>query len=314
MIIEGEKKVARQYPLFFVQRFKGKVLFNVAMCEYTFLLIGGPADVMAFPRDDGDLKDLLVFANTKNYPAFILGAGTNLLVRDGGIRGIVVNMTEGFKDITWQEETGETLACVVGAGLSLARMVSVCTERGLTGLEFASGIPGTLGGAVIMNAGAYGHEMKDVVEGVEILDRKGKRGFLSRADLAFAYRSADIPEGAVVVRVHMRFEKKDPGEIKKSTEQYRARRKLTSDIRLPNAGSIFKNPEGYVTGKLVEEAGLKGVRYGDAQISEVHGNYIVNLGNAKAKDVLALISLIRDKIYSLKGIVLEPEIKVVGED
>jgi UDP-N-acetylmuramate dehydrogenase len=314
MSIQGESKVGKQYPLFFVQRFKGKVLFDVPMSQYTFLLIGGPADVMAFPRDEADLKDLLVFANTKNYPLFILGSGTNLLVRDGGIRGIVVSMAEGFKDISWQQASGGTVGAVVGVGVSLARMVSICTERGLTGLEFACGIPGTVGGGVIMNAGAYGHEMKDVTEGVEILDRKGKRGFLSRGDLASAYRSADIPEGAVVVRVHMRFKKKGPAEIKKRINDYRERRKLTSNIKLPNAGSIFKNPEGEVAGKLIEEAGLKGVRSGDAQVSEVHGNYIVNLGNAKAKDVLVLISLIRDRIYRLKGIVLEPEIKVVGED
>jgi UDP-N-acetylmuramate dehydrogenase len=314
MLVKGERKVPKQYPLFFVQRFKGKVLFNVAMSEYTSNLIGGPADVMAFPRDEGDLKDLLLFANTKNYPVFIMGSGTNLLVRDSGIRGIVVNMAEGFKDISWQEETGETMACVVGAGLSLARMLSVCTEKGLAGLEFAYGIPGTLGGGVIMNAGAYGHEIKDVTEGVEILDKKGKRGFLSRADLAFSYRSAEIPEGVVVVRVHMRFQKKDPGLIKKNIEEYREKRKRTSDIKLPNSGSVFKNPQGLVAGKLVEEAGLKGVRSGDAQISEVHGNYIVNLGKARARDVLTLISIIRDRIYSSKGIVLEPEIKIVGED
>jgi UDP-N-acetylmuramate dehydrogenase len=260
------------------------------------------------------LKELLSFASSKNYPVLILGSGTNLLVRDGGIRGLVVNMTEGFKDIIWQEETDETAACIAGAGLSLAKMVSVCTERGLTGVEFASGIPGTLGGAVIMNAGAYGHEMKDVVEGVEILDRKGKKGFLSRSDLNFSYRSSDIPEGSVVVRVHLSFEKKDPGEIKKRIKNYTEKRKRTSDIRLPNAGSVFKNPRGHIAGKLVEEAGLKGVRSGDVKISEVHGNYIVNLGNARASDVLSIISLIRDKIYSTRGIVLEPEIKVVGED
>ncbi len=313
-MIEGEMYMSKQYPLFFVQRFKGKVLFNVLMSEYTSLLIGGPADVMAFPRDEGDLKELLSFASSKNYPVLILGSGTNLLVRDGGIRGLVVNMTEGFKDITWQEETDKTAACIAGAGLSLAKMVSVCIERGLTGLEFASGIPGTLGGAVIMNAGAYGHEMKDVVEGVEILDRKGKKGFLSRSDLDFSYRSADIPEGSVVVRVHLSFEKEDSGEIKKRIKNYTEKRKRTSDIRLPNAGSIFKNPRGHIAGKLVEEAGLKGVRSGDVKISEVHGNYIVNLGNARASDVLSIISLIRDKIYSTRGVVLEPEIKVVGED
>ncbi|MBI5902360.1 MAG: UDP-N-acetylmuramate dehydrogenase [Deltaproteobacteria bacterium] len=299
-----------QYSLFFIQRFKGKVIFNVPMSGYTSLRIGGCADVMAFPQDEGDLKDLLVFAETKNFPYYVLGAGTNLLVRDGGIRGIVINMADGFKDIAWQEED----KAVVGAGVRLAEALAQCRERGMGGIEFAANIPGTVGGAVAMNAGAYGSEMKDVVEGVEVIGRKGHKGFIPKSELNFSYRRAEVPRGAVIARVHMRFEKKSVDEVAERIRAMREKRKATAAITLPNAGSVFKNPEGHIAGRLIEEAGLKGERSGDAQVSEAHANYIVNLGNARAKDVLALMALVRDRVYGTRGIVLEPEIKVVGED
>jgi UDP-N-acetylmuramate dehydrogenase len=303
-------KTATQYSLFFIQRFKGKVLFNVPMSEHTSFKIGGSADVMVFPQDEGDLKNILAFAEAKSFPFYILGAGTNLLVRDGGIRGIVVNMTEGFKDIVWQEET----KAVVGAGVKLSELLNICKEKGLSGFEFSAGIPGTIGGAVLMNAGAYGGEMKDVVEGVEVLGRKGHRDFIPASDAGFAYRRSDLPKGSVVIRAHMRFAKSAPEAVRDKIKEVAEKRKATSRIAYPNAGSIFKNPEGKFVGRLIEEAGLKGEVCGDAQISDVHANYIVNTGAARAKDVLALMALIRDRVYSLKGIVLEPEIKVIGED
>lgn len=307
---KGEEKVSVQYSLFFIQRFKGKVLFNVPMSEYTSLKIGGPADVMAFPQDEGDLKDLIAFAEAKNFPFYVLGAGTNLLVRDGGIRGIVINMSEGFKDIVWEDET----KAIVGAGVRLSEVLSECKERGLSGLEFASGIPGTIGGAVAMNAGAYGSEIKDVVEGVEVLRKKGSRGFIPNSELKFSYRKAEVPKGAIVIRAHMRFKPGNIEEIKEKIKENNEKRRASAKISFPNAGSIFRNPEGKFAGRLIEELGLKGERSGDAQVSEVHANYIVNVGKAKAKDVLALMALIRDKVYSQKGVVLEPEIKVIGED
>lgn len=302
--------MAVQYSLFFIQRFKGKVLFNVPMSEYTSIKIGGPADVMAFPQDEGDLKDILAFAEAKAFPFYILGGGTNLLVRDGGVRSIVINMSEGFKDIVWKDETNAS----VGSGVRLAELLFQCRERGLTGFEFASGIPGTIGGAVMMNAGAYGGEMKDVVEGVEVIGKKGVKNFIPKKDLAFDYRKAEVPKGAVVTRAHMRFTKSTPDAVKEKIRDLKERRKSTAHITFPNAGSIFRNPENKSAGRLIEEAGLKGEKSGDAQISEVHANYIVNLGAAKAKDVLSLMALVRDRIYSQKGVVLEPEIKVIGED
>ena len=305
-----QDKASSQYSLFFIQRFKGKVLFNVPMSEYTSWRIGGPADVMAFPQDEGDLKDILSFAEAKDFPVYILGAGTNLLVRDGGIRGIVINITEGFRDIVWQEEA----RAVAGAGVKLAELLGVCKEKGLSGLEFSAGIPGTVGGAVMMNAGAHGGEMKDVVEGVEVVGRKGKKGFIPAAELAFSYRKAEVPKGSVIVRAHMVFKKSSPEAVRERVKEIAELRKSASRIAHPSAGSVFKNPEGLVAGRLIEEAGLKGAVSGEAQVSDVHANYIVNTGAARAKDVLALMALIRDKVYGLKGVVLEPEIKVIGED
>lgn len=306
--------MSEQFHLLFIQKFKGKILFGEDMKKYTSIKIGGPAEVMAFPRGDSDLKDLLTFARTKKFPFYILGGGTNLLVRDGGIKGLVVNMTEGFGDINWQKGGAKkTVTAIVGAGAGLQTLVNECTERGLTGLEFACSIPGTVGGAVMMNAGAYGGEMADVVDAVEVINDKGKRGFLSKSELDFSYRSANIPDAAVVVRVHMKFDVSTTEEVKGNVEKFREKRKRTAAIKYPSAGSVFKNPPGEIAGKLIQMAELKGTVEGRAMISEVHGNYIVNLGGARARDVLKLMSLMRDRIYSLKGIALEPEIKVVGE-
>ncbi len=306
----GETDSNVQYSLFFIQRFKGKVLFNVPMSMYTSLRIGGPADVMAFPQDAGDLKDLIAFAETKSFPFFILGAGTNLLVRDGGYRGLVINMCEGFKDVTWQEDS----RVVMGAGVRLVEALARCVDKGLTGLEFAAGIPGTMGGAVVMNAGAFGAEMKDIVEGVEIVGRKGRKGYLTNSEIGFSYRHSELPRDAVVVRVHLKLSPGEAGEIKEKIKFFRERRRSISNVTFPNAGSMFRNPPDNFAGKLIDEAGLKGERSGQAQVSEVHANYIVNLGEARAKDVLSLMGTVRDRVYSRTGVVLEPEIKVIGED
>ncbi len=302
--------MAEQYKLLFVESFKGRVLFNVPMKEYTTLRIGGPADVMAFPKDEADLKHLLSFAGSRGFRVYVIGAGSNILVRDGGIRGIVVNITEGFTDISWVDDE----RAVVGAGVRLSRLSKECAERGLSGLEFAVGIPATVGGAVCMNAGAYGGEMKDVVEGVEVVNTRGKKNFIPKARLGFSYRHAELPEGAVIVNVHMKFRRGSRKLIEERMKEFKKRRMRTTPLALPSAGSIFKNPEGVSAGKLIEDAGLKGISSGDARISEVHANYIVNTGNARAVDVLNLIALMRDRVFAKTGIMLEPEIKVIGEN
>lgn len=308
-----DKKTPKQYQLFVIQRFKGKVHFDVPMSGYTSWHIGGPADVMAFPADDGDLKDIMTFAESKGFPIYVIGAGTNILVRDAGVRGVVINMLEGFKDITWHD-AGDDVKVVAGAGLLIGELLSECKSRGLAGLEFACGIPGALGGAVVMNAGAYGGEIKDICDGVELVTKKGQRRFVPKDELGLGYRTSDLPKGSVITRVHLRFKKSDAAAVSANIESVAAKRRASARIAYPNAGSVFKNPEGMSAGRLIEEAGLKGEICGGAQVSSVHANYIVNLGSAKARDVLQLMAAMRDKVYRISGVLLEPEIKVFGED
>lgn len=290
--------------------FKGRILFDVPMKSYTSFKIGGNADVMAFPVNENELMDVIQFASIKGFPVFVLGRGTNLLVRDNGIRGVVINLADGFKDVSW---IGDDEA-LVGAGVGIIEMVNLCRGRGLAGLEFAAGIPGTIGGAIYMNAGAYGGEMKDIVERVDAVDLSGQRHGFDKPSLKFSYRKCELPANIIITKAHLKFRKDNPEEIKNRIKEFKEKRKATQAITLPNAGSIFKNPPGFSAGRLIEESGLKGVKSGDAQISEVHGNYIVNLGNAKAMDVLTLMATARDEVFKLKGVLLETEIKVVGEN
>lgn len=289
--------------------FKGRILFDVPMKDYTSFKIGGNADVMAFPGDEGDLADVIRFASLKGFPVFVLGRGTNLLVRDNGIRGVVINLSDGFKEVSW---IGDDEASV-GAGVGIIELVNLCKDRGLAGLEFAVGIPGTIGGAVFMNAGAYGGEIKDIVERMEAVDINGQRHSFDKLSLKFSYRKCELPTNMIITKAHLKFKKDNPEEIKNRIKEFKEKRKTTQAINLPNAGSIFKNSIGFSAGRLIEESGLKGVKSGGAQISEVHGNYIVNLGNASAMDVLTLMAMARDKVFKAKGILLETEIKVVGE-
>lgn len=300
--------------LFFVDSFKGRVLFEVEMRDYTSLKIGGPAEVMAFPEDAADLKELLKFAYSKKFPVFVLGGGTNLLVREGGIKGIVINMDANFKEVSWQETGEGTTKVTAGSGLTLAALSKEAAGRGLTGLEFACGIPGMLGGGIVMNAGAYGSELSDIVEMIEVVDRKGKKGIVAKNDIGFGYRSSKLAEGLIVTRVHFVLKSGDRQEIKTTMDDFKARRMAKGPIKFPNAGSIFKNPEGHNAGRLIEEVGFKGKQVGGALVSEAHANYIVNSGEATAIEVLSLMAQIRDAVFSKNGIVLEPEIKVIGED
>lgn len=289
--------------------FKGRILFDVPMKDYTSFKIGGNADVMAFPVNENELMDVIQFASIKGFPVFVLGRGTNLLVRDNGVRGVVINLSDGFKEVSW---IGDDEASV-SAGVGIIELVNLCKDRGLAGLEFAAGIPGTIGGAVFMNAGAYGGEIKDIVERVEAVDLNGQRHSFDKLSLKFSYRKCELSANMIITKAHLKFKKDNPEEIKNRIKEFKERRKTTQAIILPNAGSIFKNPPGLSAGRLIEESGLNGVKSGGAQISEVHGNYIVNLGNATAMDVLTLMAMARDKVFKVKGILLETEIKVVGE-
>ncbi len=219
-------------------------MFDVSMREHTSFRIGGPADVMAFPLDEIDLQEILSFANAKDFPVFFLGAGTNLLVKDSGIRGVVINLTHGFKEILWENEN----KAVADAGVKLLRLVNECRARGLSGLEWAVQIPGTIGGAVIMNAGAYGGEMKDVISGVDVMDINGNKEFIKKDDLRFAYRSCILPSNHIITRAHLEFKKDDADRIEERIKEFKKMRQKTSAVKLSNAGCIFKNPDGISAG------------------------------------------------------------------
>jgi len=293
-----------------IDRFKGRLHFNVPMSSHTSLGVGGAADVLAAPADLEDMRIILSFAGDKGYPLLAMGSGTNLLVKDGGVRGVVLDLSEGFGKITVMEEN----RIEAGAGVRLSELVALCKERGLSGLEFAAGIPGCIGGAVAMNAGAYSGEMKDIIEDIEVCNRKGKLATIKATDIGFTYRGTGLAPDVVILKARMQLLPSSSEEVKKRIADYRGRRRGTQAINLPNAGSVFKNPAKMSAGRLIEEAGLKGLRRGGAQVSDVHANYIVNRGNAKASDVLALIADVRDSVFQRTGILLEPEIKVVGEE
>lgn len=290
--------------------FRGKVLFDVPMREKTTIRIGGPAEVLAFPCDEEDLRVLLWAARKEGLPWYVIGRGSNLLVRDGGIRGVVIDLSEGFQGLS---VVGEDRV-VADAGVALRTLVSFAEEKGLKGLEFALGIPGSVGGAIAMNAGAYGHEIGRLLEWMEVMTEDGEIVRIDKGSLSPSYRSLSFTPRGVILRGMFDLEKGRTWEIEAKMEEFRRRRGMTQGVSLPSAGSVFKNPPGLSAGRLIDEIGLKGLRIGDAMVSPVHGNYIVNCGKAKAKDVLTLIDKIRERVLAERGIFLELEIRVVGKD
>ncbi len=290
---------------------------DVPMARYTSFKIGGPADFLVTAVAPSELAAVIACCQAHGVPFLVLGRGTNLLVRDGGIRGVVVRLEGKFLAVGFE---GPLVRA--GAGAALADVARECGRRGLSGLEFAVGIPGSVGGAVVMNAGAYGGEMKDVVEAVDCLvpdptggGPSGDIVTLGPGDLDFGYRSSRPGrEGLIVLSARFRLTLGDPAAIKATEDDYTARRRAKQPLDLPSAGSVFKRPEGRYVGTLIQEAGCKGLRVGDAQVSELHANFIVNLGSATARDVLTLIDFVQRRVQAHAGVRLEPEIRIVGED
>lgn len=294
----------------------GRVLFDTPMKEHTSLRVGGPADCLANPRTVEELKELLMFLRQENIPCTIMGRGTNLVVKDGGIRGVTIRFRDGLRQ--WKREGEEVLHAE--GGMPLAGLVKFAIEWGLEGLEGLAGIPGSLSGAIMMNAGTRQGEIGNVVSTIGIIDGEGTHRDLRKEELGFSYRHASIPRGAVIVSASIVLRKGDRESLRRRALELLAYRRKTQPIFLPSAGSIFKNPKGdpqkerMPAGRLIEECGLKGVRVRGAQISPLHANFIVNLGGATAKDVLSLVGLIKERVYELRGVSLEPEVSVVGED
>ena len=287
---------------------KGKVLFDAPMRQFTSMKVGGSADSLFFPRNVDELKKVVRYARRKKIPLLVLGKGTNLVVRDKGVRGWVVNLTQGMKKIRMDGEIVEA-----EAGLPLQRLVQFSIQKGLTGLEPFSGIPGTVGGGVAMNAGAWGAELKDVLLSVTLMREDGEIVKRSRSRLRFSYRGLVIPSSWIILKGRFRLKKGKREKILERVKSYSEIRKKKQPLDYPSAGSIFKNPKEGAAGKWIEEAGLKGVRIGQAMVSDRHANFIINLGRAKAEEVIRLMEIVEKKVYEEKGISLEREVKVVGE-
>jgi UDP-N-acetylmuramate dehydrogenase len=285
------------------------VLWECSLKDYTSFCIGGPAEALVQINTLEELKQLLRFLQKNRMSWRIIGRGTNLLISDEGFAGVIVVLSgelQGF-DL---EEKDDMIYVEAGAGLGLTKLSSVCADRGFSGLEFAMGIPGTVGGAVVMNAGAWGKCMADVIVRVSVMTNEGEKIF-RESDLKFAYRrwlNLSDEKECIVTSAKIRLIRKDVDETRKRCHQNRERRKAAQPVGAPNAGSIFKNPPGESAGRLIEASGLKGMAFGGAEVSVKHANFIVNTGGATAKDVHSLIDFIQKKVRLDSGIFLETEV------
>ena len=284
---------------------KGTVRYHEPMSRHTSFRIGGPADAYVEPDTPEALQQLMARAWKAKVPVFVMG-GTNLLVRDGGIRGIVVRLVK-FDRIHGPEDG----VIYAEGGVGMPKLVKFAMQHGLAGLEFAAGIPGTVGGSAVMNAGTKWGEMKDVVNKIRMVTMTGEMLELSSEQMGFSYRRSKLPQG-IVVGVWLSLKPGAKSEIESTVKQWLHRRKATQPIEMPNAGCIFKNPGGEPAGQLIEAAGLKGAHVGDAQVSTKHANFIVNQGHAKASDAMALIRLVGKTVAEKFGVMLELEVKIVG--
>jgi UDP-N-acetylmuramate dehydrogenase len=280
----------------------GKVRRDEPLSRHTSYRIGGPADWFAQPETVAELGALLRAAADAGIAVTLLGGGSNMLVGDGGVRGLVVKLGRGFRRTTWR----------AAGAVQLGRLARESAARGLAGLEHAEGIPGTVGGALFMNAGAYGGDIAAVVSAVEGVGPDGVPRELPAADIPFRYRRAGLPDGFVVTAVDFALRPDDVAAVRARMEAVRARRVASQPHGEPNSGSVFKNPAGDHAGRLIEAAGLKGFRVGGARISERHANFIVNGGGAHAADVQTLMAIAQRAVWERSGVWLEPEVRLVG--
>ncbi|NLL62844.1 MAG: UDP-N-acetylmuramate dehydrogenase [Ruminococcaceae bacterium] len=285
-----------------------KITENADMSKFTMFKIGGPARLLIEPNSVDALEAVLLACKAEGIRPIILGNGSNVLISDEGIDGVVIVMGDEFSKI---EYSGNNIVRAQ-AGAKLVNLCNFCLEYSLTGLEFAFGIPGTVGGATYMNAGAYGGEMKDVIFVVNHIDFDGRRGSYQGLELDFSYRSsAYVDSDKIITSVVFMLEKGNPDVIKTKMTDVKDRRKAKQPIEWPSAGSTFKRPEGHFAAALIDECGLKGKTIGGAQVSEKHAGFIINTGNATSKDVLSLIEFIKATVKDEKGIDLEPEIRII---
>lgn len=287
---------------------------NEPMAARTTLRTGGPAAFFAAVKSREELKAALLLCRRDRIPFYILGNGSNLLVSSRGFEGVMIKLEGEFLSCTAEEREGAAVI-EAGAGILLSKIGRFALEHGLTGFEFAAGIPGTLGGAVVMNAGAYGGEMKDIVASALVMTGEGELSELSAGELDFSYRHSCIPEkGYTVLSARLLLRPGDPKQIRERMEELSARRREKQPLEYPSAGSTFKRPEGHFAGKLIEEAGLKGFSLGGAQVSEKHAGFVINRNRAVPEEVRELIGEVQRRVFEMSGVLLEPEVKMLGFD
>ncbi len=283
---------------------------NECLSKHTTFKIGGPAPILICPKTIEELTASLSEIKKAGVNAYIIGLGSNLLFSDEGIDAVVVKLAENFSSVELID--GNRIQSL--SGTSLKELSYFAMEHSLTGLEFASGIPGSVGGAVFMNAGAYIGEMKDVVEVVEVLDENLNVIQIRGKDMAFGYRSSLIQQkGYIVLSTILKLESGNQSEVLEVMKDLEQRREDKQPLDMPSAGSVFKRPEGYYAGKLIQDAGLRGIRYRGAMVSDKHAGFIVNTGGAKASDVMTLVDIVRKTVFDKFGVLLEPEIRLIGK-
>ncbi|MBF8295832.1 MAG: UDP-N-acetylenolpyruvoylglucosamine reductase [Bacteroidetes bacterium] len=287
------------------QFFRGFIAINESMSKYTSMRVGGPADYYVEPADKQDLVEIVKYFQKNNYPFLMLGRGSNIIISDEGIRCAAINLESSLSDVRMEGEL-----VVAEAGAHSSKFVDFCIQQGLAGVETLAGIPGSVGGAVVMNAGAHGGETADHVVEIEVF-RDGRIQKVKKQEADFSYRHSGFAKD-VVLSASFQLPQGDKEELIRRRREFILKRNTTQPLTLPNSGSMFKNPPGTYAAKLIEQAGLKGKRVGNAQISEKHANFIVNLGDAKAADVVTLVDLVRRTVHQNTGVLLELEVKLVG--
>ncbi|RGX13711.1 UDP-N-acetylmuramate dehydrogenase [Paraclostridium sordellii] len=289
---------------------KEGIYLNEPMKNHISFKVGGPADFLLKPKTEDEIRKLIEFLKNENIPYIVIGNGSNLLVKDGGIRGVVIKIADNFNKFEIEDTK-----VIAQSGALLSFMGKAILNKSLTGFEFASGIPGTLGGAIAMNAGAYGGEMKDIVKSVRLMDSKGNIIELSNKEMEFEYRRSLISKsGYIVLSAIMELKEGNFDEIKGYMKELTKSRVTKQPLNLPSAGSTFKRPEGHFAAKLIEDSGLKGLTLGGARVSEKHSGFVVNIGDAKAKDIIELINVVKSTVYSKFGVMLEEEVKILGDE
>ena len=287
------------------QIFKGKISLNEKLAPFTTFRIGGVADYYVEPADANDILNIIKYLKKKDVPYYVMGNGSNVLISDEGIRGVVINLESGFGYL--KHEEGKIIA---GAGAKIARFVDFCIQNNYAGVEMLAGIPATIGGALVMNAGAYGGEMSTYINSVQVIKNDVIKR-LSKEECGFMYRNSDL-KNTIILEAVFQLPHGEQEEISRKRKELQLKRNVAQPVEIPNAGCIFKNPAGKYAAKLIEDCGLKGVSAGGAMVSPKHANFIVNYNNATAHDVIELIKLVRLAVHEKSGIDLNLEVKLIG--